>query len=71
MTLRFGLAYDFRNPGQWQRPWPEVYADILDQIAYAETLGYDSIWLTEHHFVEDGYTPAPVPLMAIWPLMST
>ncbi len=64
MTLRFGLAYDFRNPGQWRRPWPEVYAAILDQIAHAETLGYDSIWLTEHHFVPDGYTPAPVPLMA-------
>ena len=62
--MRFGLVYDFRNPAAWRKPWPEVYAGLLDQIALADDLGYDSIWLTEHHFVEDGYTPSPVPLMA-------
>jgi probable F420-dependent oxidoreductase len=64
MTVRFGLAYDFRNPARWQRPWPELFAALLDQIAYAEQLGFDSIWITEHHFVEDGYTPAPLTLLA-------
>lgn len=62
--MRFGLVYDFRNPVQWRKPWAEVYQGLLDQIVFAEDLGYDSIWLTEHHFVEDGYTPSPVPLMA-------
>ena len=64
MTVRFGLAYDFRNPAQWRQPWAEVYAALLDQIAWAEDLGFHTVWLTEHHFVEDGYTPAPVSLMA-------
>ena len=62
--MRFGLVYDFRNPAPWRKPWAEVYAGLLDQIAFADELGFDSIWLTEHHFVEDGYTPSPVPLMA-------
>ena len=62
--MRFGLVYDFRNPVQWHKPWPEVYEGLLHQIAFADELGFDSIWLTEHHFVEDGYTPSPVPLMA-------
>jgi len=62
--MRFGLVYDFRNPAQWRKPWAEVYASLLDQIAFADELGFDSIWLTEHHFVADGYTPSPVPLMA-------
>jgi probable F420-dependent oxidoreductase len=62
--MRFGLVYDFRNPVAWRKPWDEVYQGLLDQIVLAEELGYDSIWLTEHHFVEDGYTPSPVPLMA-------
>ncbi|MCC7363008.1 MAG: LLM class flavin-dependent oxidoreductase [Dehalococcoidia bacterium] len=62
--MRFGLVYDFRNPAAWRKPWPEVYQGLLQQVTYAEELGYDSIWLTEHHFVEDGYTPSPVPIMA-------
>lgn len=64
MAVRFGLVYDFRNPRQWQRPWPEHFHGLLDQIVYAEELGFDSIWITEHHFVEDGYTPSPVVLLA-------
>jgi alkanesulfonate monooxygenase SsuD/methylene tetrahydromethanopterin reductase-like flavin-dependent oxidoreductase (luciferase family) len=62
--MRFGLVYDFRNPAAWRKPWPEVYEGLLGQIEFAEALGYHSVWLTEHHFVTDGYTPSPVPLMA-------
>jgi alkanesulfonate monooxygenase SsuD/methylene tetrahydromethanopterin reductase-like flavin-dependent oxidoreductase (luciferase family) len=62
--MRFGLVYDFRNPKAWEKPWPEVYEGLLQQMAFAEDLGFQSIWLTEHHFEEDGYTPSPVPLMA-------
>ena len=58
--VRFGLWYDFRNPAQWQRPFESFYRETLDQIAWAEELGYRSVWLTEHHFVEDGYTPSPL-----------
>jgi probable F420-dependent oxidoreductase len=56
--MRFGLIYDFRNPAPWRRPFPELYRETLEQIAYAEDLGFDDIWLTEHHFVEDGYCPS-------------
>jgi alkanesulfonate monooxygenase SsuD/methylene tetrahydromethanopterin reductase-like flavin-dependent oxidoreductase (luciferase family) len=58
--VRFGLWYDFRNPKQWGRPFESFYAEALDQIAWAEELGYRSVWLTEHHFVDDGYTPSPL-----------
>lgn len=30
--MRFGLAYDLRNPAQWQRPWHEVFQKLLHQI---------------------------------------
>jgi alkanesulfonate monooxygenase SsuD/methylene tetrahydromethanopterin reductase-like flavin-dependent oxidoreductase (luciferase family) len=62
--MRFGLAYDFRNPEQWRLPWPQFYGAVLDQIVYAEQLGFDSVWLTEHHFVADGYLPAPLAIAA-------
>jgi probable F420-dependent oxidoreductase len=62
--MQFGLIYDFRNPRQWQRPSAELYAEQLEQIAYAEQLGFDSVWITEHHFIEDGYTPSVLPIAA-------
>lgn len=60
----FGLWYDFRNPPQWHRSFTSLYREVLDQIAWAESLGLGSVWLTEHHFCEDGYTPSPFALAA-------
>src|SRR5581483_883850 len=58
--LSFGLWYDFRNPAPWRRTDKEIYDAIIDQIAWAETIGYDDVWLTEHHFVDDGHAPSPL-----------
>jgi alkanesulfonate monooxygenase SsuD/methylene tetrahydromethanopterin reductase-like flavin-dependent oxidoreductase (luciferase family) len=65
MTARqvnFGLWYDFRNPQGG--PFEPLYRANLEQIAWAETLGFDSVWLTEHHFCADGYTPSPLVIAA-------
>lgn len=62
-TVNFGLWYDFRNPGAKQ-PFERLYRDSLDQIVWAETLGFDSVWLTEHHFTDDGYSPSPLVVAA-------
>jgi alkanesulfonate monooxygenase SsuD/methylene tetrahydromethanopterin reductase-like flavin-dependent oxidoreductase (luciferase family) len=59
-----GLMFSFRNPAQWRRPFSEVYADELRLIREAEELGYDTIWLTEHHFADDGYSPSVVTIAA-------
>jgi len=62
--VSFGLWYDFRNPEPWQIPFEQFYRGILDQIVTAEELGIDSVWLTEHHFCADGYTPSPLVIGA-------
>lgn len=62
--LSFGLWYDFRNPEPWAVPFESLYRGALDQIADAEQLGFDSVWLTEHHFCDDGYTPSPLVIAA-------
>ena len=61
--VNFGLWYDFRNPAR-DLSFEELYRANLDQIAWAETLGFNSVWLTEHHFCEDGYTPSPLVIAA-------
>ncbi|MCH2409905.1 LLM class flavin-dependent oxidoreductase [Myxococcota bacterium] len=60
--LRFGLWYDFRNPPQWKQDPTKLYGAIVDQCVRAEELGWDDIWLSEHHFWKDGYTPSMLPL---------
>jgi alkanesulfonate monooxygenase SsuD/methylene tetrahydromethanopterin reductase-like flavin-dependent oxidoreductase (luciferase family) len=55
-VLDFGLYYDFRHPHRW----PE----ILEQIAWAESIGFTSVWVSEHHFREDGYASGTMPLAA-------
>jgi len=61
-NVNFGLWYDFRNPRQWRQPFEAFYAQRLDQISAAEDMGFNSCWLTEHHFCDDGYTPSPLVL---------
>ncbi|MEQ8660742.1 MAG: LLM class flavin-dependent oxidoreductase [Gammaproteobacteria bacterium] len=62
--LGFGLWYSFRNPAAWQVDYGDLYADHLRQIAWAESIGYDDVWLTEHHFCADGHAPSILPLAA-------
>ena len=55
---RFGIVFNCSNPRGFRRPWPQVYGEVLDQAAAAEAMGYDHVWLTEHHFLDNGYCPS-------------
>lgn len=55
--MRVGMYVDMRNPPEWRRPWAAHYGRWLERIAEGERLGADVVWLTEHHFFEDGYLP--------------
>ena len=41
----------------------EVYANTLDECRLAERLGFDTIWLAEHHFSTYGILPS-LPVLA-------
>lgn len=44
---------------------PDLYAHWLEQIDAAENLGFDSLWVTEHHFrLFGGMIPNPQMLLA-------
>jgi len=62
--VKFGYQLDFRNPPNAGRSFADLYRDAFKQIDLAEDLGFDSIWLTEHHFTDDGYLPSMLPMAA-------
>jgi probable F420-dependent oxidoreductase len=59
-TMRFGVMTDFRNPPDSGRSSTAVYADILDHMVWAESIGFDDAVILEHHFTDDGYIPSPL-----------
>ncbi len=59
----FGLWYDFRQ----RLPlgdYASFYAECLEEIEEGERLGFTGVWLSEHHFVDDGYLPSPLIVAA-------
>lgn len=62
--MSFGVTYDFRNPVQGGRSFAQLYGETLDHLTAAEDLGFDTVWLTEHHFTADGYLPSLLPMAA-------
>ncbi len=61
--VQVGPIVTFQNPRRAQ-PWQEVYRQGLDYISLSEELGFDFACLSEHHFVDDGYSPALLPIAA-------
>src|SRR5690606_5890325 len=60
--VHVALRYDLRCPeGLATVPHLELYRTFLEQAAYADANGIDSLVLSEHHDVADGYLPSPVP----------
>lgn len=59
--MDLGLLYEFDVPQPWagEHPWGQrtaertVYRDNLEQIVLADRLGFEAVWLVEHHFREN------------------
>lgn len=60
--MRFSLFYNFDIvPG---KDVPELYREIEAQAVAADRLGFDAIWVAEHHFEVYGRLPAPLVYLA-------
>jgi len=63
--MRFGIGmYSTQKPPGSPRPHRALYEDMLRQARLAENVGLDSFWIAEHHFAEDGYAAAVIPVCA-------
>ena len=56
--MNFGAFLLMPSPSV--RPHAEIYARGLDIAQAAEALGYDGVWLAEHHFSNYGYLSQPL-----------
>ena len=63
MKTGYGLITCQAHPDD-TRTESERYRDAIDQAVEAEQLGFDSVWVSEHHFVDDGYMPSVLPMCA-------
>jgi alkanesulfonate monooxygenase SsuD/methylene tetrahydromethanopterin reductase-like flavin-dependent oxidoreductase (luciferase family) len=62
--LKVGTSIGFQNPPPWHLPWSDLYAETIEFVRHAENAGIDQVWLSEHHFVDDGYCPSLMPAAA-------
>ena len=59
--MELGLLYEFDCPQPWggEHPWGQrmaeraAYRDNIQQIVLADKMGFDTVWLVEHHFREN------------------
>src|SRR5437868_15514091 len=64
--MKFGGFYEHQLP----RPWTcesehSLLKNALEQVELADQVGYDYIWATEHHFLEEyAHSSAPEVFLA-------
>ena len=53
--------------GSWTEPeasaQSRIFGEMMEQVEYAEELGFDSIWIAEHHSSRYGICPSLMPLL--------
>ncbi len=57
MRIGYGLITAQRPPDD-PRSDADLYRDAVERCVVAEASGFDSAWVSEHHFLDDGYMPS-------------
>ena len=59
--MELGLLYEFDCLQPWAHPHPwgqrtaerQAYKENIEQIVLADKVGFEAVWLVEHHFREN------------------
>ena len=60
--MKFGLFHSVQLPDPTREKL--YYEEALDQVLWAEQLGYESVWFTEHHFSRHGIVSATFSVLS-------
>jgi alkanesulfonate monooxygenase SsuD/methylene tetrahydromethanopterin reductase-like flavin-dependent oxidoreductase (luciferase family) len=61
--LTFGVYYDFRCIDEQPAALTQRWHVIVEQVRWAEQLGFGSVWVSEHHFVDDASASSTLTLL--------
>lgn len=61
--MKFGIGLFTGQKREDTDGWGNTYDEMVSLVEDVETLGFDSAWVSEHHFAEDGYMPGLLPVL--------
>jgi alkanesulfonate monooxygenase SsuD/methylene tetrahydromethanopterin reductase-like flavin-dependent oxidoreductase (luciferase family) len=62
---QFTLGFFTQVPSPADQAARRTYDELIESIVAAEEIGYDSVWIGQHHFSpEDGGVPSPLVVLA-------
>ena len=56
------MRFDLRAPTRFPTRHPELYEAALELAAFADANGFETVSVSEHHGVDDGFLPSPLIL---------
>ena len=61
--MHVGLATGFAYQGRQSGSDAEFIREEIDNLVMAEEVGFDSVWITEHHFTDYSMSNDPLQLL--------
>ncbi len=61
--MDIGVTLTIRNCADDPEPLTEIYRRNIGDVLYAEQLGFDFVWVSEHHFAPDAWSPSPLHIL--------
>ena len=65
--MKFGMFFELQMPKPWSyNAESRIFWEAIDQVTFAEEMGFEHTWLVEHHFLtEFAHSSAPAVPLAI------
>ena len=59
--MRFGMFFELQMPKPWSSTAEyDTLWQAVEQVTYAEEMGFERVWLVEHHFLP-GFSHSSAP----------